>query len=128
MDKDIAYLLSQFSMLANRHPDNPFIGDLAAKANKILVDSASAPAPKVFVSINPDGVAYDVASDDIRAIDLFILDESQKDPGVPPVEIEAQDGTTYFATVRKLQATAPHFDIEQVVNGADGTYANGVKL
>lgn len=115
-------ILERLVALAGKHPSNGELGDLANEARSVLASKE-----QLFVSVGNDGV-YDVSSDDLVDAEVFVIDETRKDGQGKEAVLNAQDGTTYDAHVKRLVVTAPHFDVADVVDGVDGAYANGSRI
>lgn len=95
---------------------------------KKLVDNEDIHA--LFISVT-DGGVYDVATDDVGLIGLkvVVIDETVADTQGNEIDIEAQDGTFYKASIKNLEITSPHFDAATVFDAAsENTWANSVKL
>jgi len=115
-------ILESLIALADAGIENPQVQELAAQAREALES-----APTVFVSMC-HGHVNDVASD-TNDIVVYVIDEDCVDHDGIPAELMADDGSTYHARVKRMQMTAPHFDVDQVVLIAeDNVYANGMKL
>lgn len=115
-------ILERLVVLAKKHPGNGELGDLAREAEQALASKE-----QLFVSIGAQGV-YDVSSDDLLDAEVFVIDETRQDEQGAPAVLNAQDGTTYDAAVKRLVVTAPHFDIPDVTEAVDGAYANGSRI
>lgn len=115
-------ILESIVALSAARPADEEIRALAASAKTQLeID------PTVFVTMY-DGKVKDVSSDSTEVV-CYVIDEDRTDDQCVQVEIDTDDGGSYTAGVKQMQVTAPHFDQEQVVAGAQhNAYANGMKV
>ncbi len=96
---------------------------LGQKATAVLEER-----PKLFVSTS-GGIVFDIASDDLIDTEVYVIDESSLDDQGFTATIDTQDGSEYTARIKRMAVTAPHFEVDQVVEATrDVVYANGMKL